>query len=169
MNDYLAKPFKENDLLDKIAHWARNLQQQYGGKQASTNLPRIDLSFLQQQTRNNKTFIREMISIFLNQNPREITKLQNAINKADYKTIYKTAHSLRNTIGFFGLTPAIGAELLAIEKQAMAGEDTSGLQELFDKIHAICKQAVTDLKGLSHKTVPPSAALHGNRSPASSG
>ncbi len=146
MNDYLAKPFKEPDLLDKIAHWARQLNNQSAADKPDAPIARIDLSFLIQQTRNNRAFIHEMINIFKNQNPRDIAKLKAAIGKADFKTIYKTTHSLRNTIGFFGLTAAIGSELLTMEKLAMAAEDPEQIRQLFEKVSAVCKQAVVDLK-----------------------
>lgn len=146
MNDYLAKPFKETDLLDKIAHWAQQLHHQSSSTTSDTPIPRIDLSFLIQQTSNNRAFINEMISIFRKQNPRDLAKLKAAIGKADFKTIYKTTHSLRNTIGFFGLTAAIGGELLTMEKLAMASEDVNKIMELFERVHVVCKQAVADLK-----------------------
>jgi signal transduction histidine kinase/response regulator of citrate/malate metabolism len=146
MNDYLAKPFKEHDLLDKIAHWAQVLHHQSSSTSSNASIPRIDLSFLVQQTSNNRAFINEMISIFRKQNPRDLAKLKTAIGKEDFKTIYKTTHSLRNTIGFFGLTPAIGSELLTMEKLAMASEDADKISQLFEKVNLVCKQAVADLK-----------------------
>jgi signal transduction histidine kinase/FixJ family two-component response regulator len=146
MNDYLAKPFKETDLLDKIAHWAQQLNNKQSPTTPNSPLPRIDLSFLIQQTRNNRAFIHEMIHIFKNQHPKDIAKLKTAIGKADFKGIYKTTHSLRNTIGYFGLTPAIGSELQRMEKLAMAGEDPEQIRLLFEKVSAVCKQAVADLK-----------------------
>jgi signal transduction histidine kinase/response regulator of citrate/malate metabolism len=145
MNDYLAKPFKESDLLDKIEHWAQ-LQHTISAAGGDEPLPRIDLSFLLKQTRNNKAFIDEMITIFKKQNPKDIARLKAAIAKADFKTIYKTVHSLRNTIGFFGLTPAVGNELLQMEKLALAAEDVATIQVHLDKVSAVCNQAVTDLK-----------------------
>lgn len=146
MNDYLAKPFKEPDLLDKIAYWALQLNGNGSPHTADSPVPRIDLSFLKQQTRNNSAFIHEMINIFRKQNPRDLARLKAAIAKEDFKTIYKTTHSLRNTIGFFGLTPAIGSELLSMEKLAMAAEDPEQIKQFFEKVNVVCKQAVADLK-----------------------
>jgi signal transduction histidine kinase/DNA-binding response OmpR family regulator len=145
MNDYLAKPFRETDLLDKIEHWAQQQQKKAPGRQQATPLPKIDLSFLLEQTKNNKTFICEMIKIFRKQYPRDAARLTTAIAKNDHTTIYKTTHSLRNTIGFFGLTPLIGNELLAMEKLALTGENTQAIKELFEQVKAVCEQAVKDL------------------------
>lgn len=149
MNDYLAKPFREHDLLNKIAHWAQVLQDQPVQNTGNSTIPRIDLSFLIRQTNNNRVFIQEMISIFRKQNPRDLAKLKTAIDKADFKTIYKTTHSLRNTIGFFGLTPAIGPALLAMEKLAMASEDPERIMQLFEQVQVVCRQAVADLQNVS--------------------
>lgn len=142
MNDYLAKPFREPDLLDKIAYWSSLSEKGPGFK-------RIDLSFLLEQTRNNKTFIREMIRIFLKQYPKDREKLKNAIIKQDHKQIYKTAHALRNTVGLFGLSSVIGNPLLEIEKLALAKENAKDIQELHNKIIPLFEEAVKELQSFN--------------------
>ncbi len=99
--DYLAKPFKEPDLLDKIAHWAASSTNNPAADKPTRYINMIDLSFLVRQ-RGTTGLHHEMINIFKNQNPRDIAKLKTAIGKEDLKAIYKTIP--RNTIGFFGLT-----------------------------------------------------------------
>jgi CheY-like chemotaxis protein len=145
MNDYLAKPFKEQDLLDKIAHWASRQPNSAAKKGKKKTSPRIDLSFLLKQTNNNKAFIGEMIRIFVKQYPKDRDKLYAAIGKKDFKTAYKTTHSLRNTIGFFGLTPLIGNDLLVMEKLALAGDSPEKIKQLFDGVSKICNEALTEL------------------------
>lgn len=142
MNDYLAKPFRESDLLDKIAYWAALSEKVENG----TTFKRIDLSFLLEQTRNNKTFIREMIRIFLKQYPKDREKLKNAISKQDFKQIYKTTHALRNTVGLFGLSSVIGNPLLEIEKLALANENVENIQQLHNKLIPLFEEAVRELE-----------------------
>jgi signal transduction histidine kinase/CheY-like chemotaxis protein len=144
MNDYLAKPFREADLLDKIAYWATLA----AGNQdpAHPSFKRIDLSFLLEQTRNNKTFIREMIRIFLKQYPKDSEKLKNAISKQDYKQIYKTVHALRNTVGLFGLSSSIGNPLLEMEKLALANENVEGIERLYNKVSPLFAEAIKELE-----------------------
>ncbi len=144
MNDYLAKPFKESTLLMKIAACAAEKdvpadEQAYEGK------PVIDLSFLIQQTKNNRTFIEEMIRIFIGQNPGDIAALHDAINKADFPAIYRIAHGLHNTIGFFGLNNVIGNELMEIEKLSRLNKDITEIKACFTKVKFICGRAVTEL------------------------
>lgn len=144
MNDYLAKPFREPDLLDKIAYWASLAEQQKDP--AHPSFKRIDLSFLLEQTRNNKTFIREMIRIFLKQYPKDKAKLINAISKQDYKQVYKTVHALRNTVGLFGLSAIIGNPLLEMEKLALAHENMEGIQQIHDRTIPLFEEAVKELE-----------------------
>lgn len=146
MNDYLSKPFREADLLHKIGDWAIH-QKDTVPCEVKGGIPeKIDLSFLKEQTRNNRTFILDMIHIFRKQNPKDLKALQKAIDREDYNAIYKTAHSLRNTIAFFGLIPIIGEELLCMEKLAFAHEGTDKIKNLFNKVNTACNEAVAELK-----------------------
>ncbi len=144
MNDYLSKPFKENELLVKMSRW-------FSEKSASGNMNYhegkvIDFSFLMEQTKNNSAFIAEMISIYQQQNPQDILTLENAIVESDFSKIYKTAHALRNMIGFFGLTNFIGDELLLIEKLAKSSVDIITIKQKFDKVKRICQRALIEMK-----------------------
>ncbi len=141
MNDYLSKPFKEIDLLNKIARWNKDA----GMTKAAENKI-IDLSFLLSQTRDNRPFIIEMITLFKQQNPKEIAKLQEAIAVTDYAEIYRVTHTIRNTTGFFGIDHLIGNELVTIEKLARAGAGIEEINQLYAKVEAVCKKAVAELE-----------------------
>lgn len=141
MNDYLSKPFKESDLLSKITRWVKD----EGTNESSEDKRMIDLSFLMQQTKSNRTFILEMINIFKEQNPKDIVVLQDAINKGDFTLIYKTTHSLRNAIGFFGLINSIGNELVTMERLSRSNSNLDEIKQYFDKVKTVCKQAVSEL------------------------
>ncbi|MBC7874595.1 MAG: response regulator, partial [Ferruginibacter sp.] len=143
MNDYLSKPFKEDDLLVKIARWSNgSIEANQEAKQF------IDLSFLLKQTRNNRSFILDMITIFKQQNPKDITALKEAIGKNDYPVVYKITHTIRNTIGFFGLDRFISHELLNMEKLAKSGNGMEEISSLFSGVETVCRQAVDELETL---------------------
>jgi signal transduction histidine kinase/DNA-binding response OmpR family regulator len=150
MNDYLSKPFKETDLLNKIASWAQRKEQTFTETgEDITSAVGIDLSFLLAQTRNNKSFVGEMINIFKEQNPKDLAALKIAIERADYKAIYKAAHTVRNGIVFFGLSRIIGDNLLHIEKMALANEAASNMTQHLEKIIEVCNAAVLKLDNLN--------------------
>ncbi len=145
MNDYLSKPFKENDLLIKIARWGNG----NGSSAANESKQIIDLSFLLKQTRNNRPFILDMITIFKQQNPKDIATLKEAIEQNDYPAIFRITHTIRNTVGFFGLNQLIGHELLTIEKLAKSGSGIDEIKQLFSAVEPVCQQAVGELETLN--------------------
>lgn len=144
MNDYLAKPFKEEDLLQKIAAWPPK-----GKTEPLTRRNLIDLSFLKQQTRGNESFIMEMAELYKKEAPANVELLRVAIANKNFDTVYKTAHLIRNMIGFFGLQTLIGMELLEIENSARAQGNIDEIGTLFIKVETICQQALSELEQMN--------------------
>ncbi|WP_343702802.1 ATP-binding protein [Chitinophaga sp.] len=128
MNDYLPKPFREHELMQAIA----NCRQQR----------LIDLSFLREQTHNNISFIREMMRTFLKQTPKDLAALQKALARKDGEAVYKIAHTLRTSVGFFGLQQYIGEDLLYMEKHRDSEENR------FLHVQAVCEEAMEELRQL---------------------
>lgn len=128
MNDYLPKPFRENELLKAIAG----------------NLPVTvtDLSFLKEQTRNNIPFIQEMINTFIKQTPKDLAALQKAMKAGNGEMIYKIAHTMSTSVGYFGLKPHIGKDLVHMQQKREADE------KRFLKVKKICQQAIKELQQL---------------------
>jgi signal transduction histidine kinase/DNA-binding response OmpR family regulator/predicted hydrocarbon binding protein len=149
INDYLAKPFAENDLLFKIAHWIKD--DEPTSENATVNAPVsiIDLSFLQKQTRNNAGAIAEMIRIFREENPIAISTLETAISQKDFTTIYKTVHSLKSETSMFGLRPLVSHDLTNIEERARANKEIDEIEKCFKRIKQVCEQAVDELGTVS--------------------
>jgi signal transduction histidine kinase/AmiR/NasT family two-component response regulator/predicted hydrocarbon binding protein/HPt (histidine-containing phosphotransfer) domain-containing protein len=148
MNDYLSKPFSETELLLKMAMWDAYISREPELELSTGRIKIIDLSFLIRQTNNNRPFIKEMISIFTQQNPQDLATLQEAIDNANWQLIYKTTHAIRNAVGFFGINHLIGNDLLVVEKLAKTGEQIEEIRLIFNKIKSVCEQAVNELEGL---------------------
>jgi len=145
MNDYISKPFTEKGLLVKIA-------QHIHDKEAvldKTNL--VDLDYLKKQTANNTLFMREMIDIFKTQNPGVITQLEKAIEANDFTGIYKAVHSLRNTIGLFGLGNILNEPLMNMEKLSSGRTGIQQLQSDFETVRSVCAGAIKELEMLDAK------------------
>jgi CheY-like chemotaxis protein len=145
INDYLAKPFAENDLLFKIAHWIK--EDEPASDHAAVNAPVsiIDLSFLKKQTRNNTSAIAEMIRIFREENPVVISTLEKAIGEKDFITIYKTVHSLKSETSMFGLRPLVSHDLTNIEERARTMKEIDEIGKCFQRVKQVCEQAVCEL------------------------
>ena len=149
INDYLAKPFAESDLLFKIAHWIKDDEPTTANANVNAPVSIIDLSFLRKQTRNNAGAIAEMIRIFREENPKDIATLEAAISQTDYPTIYKTVHSLKNETSMFGLRPLVSHDLTSIEEKARANKDIAEIKRSFERIQQVCEQAACELETVS--------------------
>ncbi len=139
MNDYISKPFREEELLEKIAYWLSE-KKTAGGEDSI-----IDLSFLRQQTHNNEPFILEMVAFFRDNNPGDVAQLESAIASQDYDTIYRTTHRLRNTILFFGLQKLVGAQLEHMENLSGTSRGIEEITTLFREIKPVFERAVREL------------------------
>lgn len=105
MNDYLSKPFKESELYNVLYKCIsgkaeiKTVPLQQGGAGANA----LDLSELKELAKGNNEFMKEMIEIFLEQNPLDIAQLEAAINENDFEAIQATAHRMKTSVGFIGL------------------------------------------------------------------
>jgi HPt (histidine-containing phosphotransfer) domain-containing protein len=132
----------------------------------------IDLSYLTVLSKGNSQFVKEMIRIFLNENPREIDMLEEGIREKDFEKINVAAHKLRSTAPFVGIDKLIEADISKIEKLAVEnsvlkkfeidpGDKSPDIQkieivttdktviatieQLFKKIKLICEKAREEL------------------------
>jgi CheY-like chemotaxis protein len=142
INDYLPKPFSEADLLKTISYWiSKNKITQSCREEKLT-----DLSFLQNQTRNNEAVIKEIITLFINQNPQDIAGLNASIEAGDYKAVYKQAHSLKSGLALFGLDKHARESLTKLEAIAHEEGPVEEMKAHFAAIENCCNQALQELK-----------------------
>src|ERR1041384_2200478 len=106
----------------------------------------IDLDYLSALAKGNKAFIKEMISIFLSDNPRELTAIETAISTKNFEEIKQTAHKLKSTLPVIGLDRLIGKEILEIESLALQKTDLQGIETRFKKVKDTCEKAYPELK-----------------------
>ena len=153
MNDYLSKPFKEIDLF--------NIVNQYLGTQTELNnvdkeqplennvatsntYVIISPEHLYSLSRGNNTFIKEIIQLFLDQNPIEIKEIEKAIHQQDYAVISSIAHKMKTSVGFIGIEHLL-APLNQLEKLAISQGGTHDIQNLFTGVKTTCGKAVVEL------------------------
>jgi signal transduction histidine kinase/DNA-binding NarL/FixJ family response regulator len=141
MNDYISKPFREAELLRKMHYWLA----QDTGSNADGLV--VDLGFLKQQTRGNKTFILEMIRFFKAHIAGELQLLKGTIDAGDFEGIYKKTHQLRNSTALFGLNRTIGVQMQQMESFGRAGNNLDKIAALYEEIVPVFEQAVRELSG----------------------
>lgn len=148
MNDYLSKPFKEIDLFNIVNLYIGSKKQHHIQEIESISSEHhaiINKEHLNTLSRGNKAFIKEIIDIFLEQNPNELVELEKSILAKDYSAIRSISHKMKTSVGFIGINQLL-PELSTIEKMAINEGDINNIQSKFTHVKTICHQATIELK-----------------------
>ena len=154
MNGYVSKPFKPKDLYNNIVSvFRKNLNKQENkniiavtGKNGVTeNL--IDIYFLKEQVNGKMHAVKELIEIFIEDTPRDIEALGDAISKKDYILIEKISHQLVSSFSIIGITSAVQI-LKAIEYNASNQKELAVLKDLFSQLIEITAKVKTQIDEL---------------------
>ncbi len=148
MNDYITKPFKTESLLGLISKYIDqgNLAIKKSLSLESKKGKVTDISFLREFANGKETFVKEMIQIFLEQNPNDIKILNEALKENNFNIIRATTHSLQTSLGFIGFPKEAMNELKLIEQLAIKNEDMNLITEKLQSIITKCSQAQQELK-----------------------
>ncbi len=145
MNDYLAKPFKPNQLNKKIIALFKSSSIKNKNplkKESQKNI--IDAAFLNEQVHGNKAAVKELINIFLDDTPSDINLLETAINNSDFNSIEKITHKLVSSYSILGATNAINI-FKKIESQSGKKISIKELKILFEQIKKINSSIETEI------------------------
>jgi CheY-like chemotaxis protein/HPt (histidine-containing phosphotransfer) domain-containing protein len=148
MDDYISKPFDEDDLIETIAKYTVNKKPAVSESilSAVTETDKLyNLSSLQHLSRGSNEFEVKMLSIFVEQTTETIEKITEAILLADYIEVSRLIHKIKPSIESLGIT-AITKELQLLEKTAKDTTDKEKISFLFDSIKAILEKVVIQLQ-----------------------
>ena len=154
MNAYVAKPFKQEDLLNEI----HAVIEKKTGKQISilldledfpvvlNNKKNIDFSYLDELSggQADDDFKKEMIDLFIQKMPPDLLLLEKAVHEKEYNHIKRIAHDMKSSLSMFKLEKEV-KYLEEIEKSIDTSTFNGELinkfaffkQDLFDVIHRL--------------------------------
>ncbi|CAC9974683.1 response regulator [Flavobacterium panici] len=110
MNGYVPKPFKQAVLLEAIKTVMNK-------DIPLTQKRNIDLSFIDEVSCGDPDFRQDMIHLFLEKIPNEVTQLEEAILKNDVDTAKKISHTMKSSLDIF-LLKDLSNYVSIIEKEA---------------------------------------------------
>ena len=161
MNDYLSKPFKEIDLYNIIianlgnkveSNTVKATANTGSSTPVTTQYKIINTVHLNALSRGNMSFIKEIVTIFLKQNPIEIKELEQEIKLKNYDAIRSIVHKMKTSVGFIGLEQLL-EPLNQIETLAMENSNITNIQLLFNHIKTTCEEAIYELTALIEKKI----------------
>ena len=143
MNDFLAKPFKPDDLYELVDRWLPEGPDGGGGTVERRSLPRPEHSTPPVDLEGFRTLMREAgveevadatVEIYLSEAPRIFGQVEEAVRSGDPEAARRAAHSLKSASG--NIRAARLADLLqAMEASGKAG-DLAGVQGAFPALQA---------------------------------
>ncbi|MGV3637192.1 MAG: response regulator, partial [Flavobacteriales bacterium] len=95
MNAVLTKPFQEAELLNLIARFVP--------PDRSGTAPLVDLTKLKEIARGDQAFVQRMIDLFIDQAPRTMEEMQQALEAGDPARIGELAHRLKSSLDSLGV------------------------------------------------------------------
>jgi len=106
----------------------------------------VNIDYLTQLSRGNTKFVKEMIRIFLSENPEEMKVLESAIREKDFEVIRSSTHKLRSTLPYLGLDRVVEKEISEIEALAQNRSGIDQIGKFFVRIKETCEQACSELQ-----------------------
>ncbi len=158
MTDYLSKPFKEIDLYNLLNAYLGDknvinsaIESSYTEAQQSSlqddtkKYTVISVEHLHSLSRGNTTFIKEIIHLFLEQNPIEINDVEKAIEHKDYAVISSVSHKMKTSVGFIGIEQLL-QPLNQLEKLAINQGNANDILGIFKNVKTTCHKASMELR-----------------------
>jgi DNA-binding response OmpR family regulator len=153
MNDYLSKPFEEEDLIRLIAKWLGR-ETHFGPAKTTTvtNAPLYDLSKLKQITRGDEKFIVKMLHVFINETMSGIMNLECAFEEKDIKQVKFLAHRMKSSLNnlniFSAARIAEQIELMQWSEQELPAFENHihAFKQIIDEVIPLIKAEYPDLQ-----------------------
>lgn len=155
MNAYVSKPFHTEELLLKMAsvliNGAANLQDSPKAETppppAQRPIPEqvTQMNFLTQFTAGNEEKKMKYIRMFLDNGPRLIRQVREALDTRNYAQLKIAAHSLKPQLSYMGIKED-DSRIFLIEQIADQPAHHDRLPDLVDYLEKICEKAFQELK-----------------------
>ncbi len=89
--------------------------------------------------------IKEIMNSFLEEIPKELLSINEAISKIDFVGIKKASHSMRSTVSIMGIS-ILDPILKEMEDLGTMATDPEKIKVLSQKLNIVCQQAIKEIE-----------------------
>ena len=104
-----------------------------------------DLSYLKELTGNSDEKMKKYVGIYLQQTPRNLEELEQAIDREDVKTVSRVVHTMKPHLAYMGMD-ATSELVLKIEGELKESSDLDSSRPYLDKLNEDCRKSVEELR-----------------------
>jgi len=147
MNDYLAKPFNPNNLLEILKkHFNPSKQELSDLDETEIESAVFNLDYLLEVCGDNREFLIEMIGMFKTDIPLLIAEMKEHFKNEDFNELSRTAHKGKSTAGYMNAESMRNLFIsIEVEVKKTTFENTL-LTQYIDEIERIFKKIITELQ-----------------------
>ncbi|MCF8294776.1 MAG: PAS domain S-box protein [Bacteroidales bacterium] len=154
MDDFITKPFDENDFLRKIEHQLNKSSSQLNAPvsvEASSfqspieNQKLYDLSYLIELSRGRHEFVKKMMILFCNLIEENANIIEDAYRQQDLKTIQQTAHRIKPSVNQMGVH-SLSDKIRELELYSMQNGSWDLLGKLIQTILGTLRLVVSEIR-----------------------
>jgi PAS domain S-box-containing protein len=155
MNDYLSKPFREENLFTiikrnlKSATMDKNIendpaqQQTAGNTGDKTSL--YDLTMVRSVSGGDEAFIKKMVELFIETVPPSLHDLHEAVGLQQWERVGKVAHKLKSTVDSMGID-TLREDIRSIESNGKHQQNVEAIPSLVQKVNEVVNACILQLK-----------------------
>jgi PAS domain S-box-containing protein len=156
MNDYLSKPFEEEELIESCSNWIlKGNKTEKNSKNSSSDITTLqpeypneklfDLFKLEQVSKGNEAFVNKMVLMFIEQAEDAIQKFGEYAESQDYTKIKSLAHKLKPSFDNMGIN-ILKHEIREIEQIDAIQPDLERLTYLLNVVENILRKVISQLQ-----------------------
>lgn len=150
MNDFLSKPFEEQQLIQIVARYIAKqtsaaVPEQQNVVEPSTELPLYDLQRLITMTKGDEGFLQKMLQIFVSTMPESIKDMQEAFDTKNWEHLGALAHRVKSSLKGLGINTIID-DVLLLEHNAKEECDHESIAAAFQRIKEVVYKSIEQIK-----------------------
>lgn len=145
MDDYLTKPVSENDLIQTLLKWTKQIHtsKEYQTYEHSNEEQTIDWELSLKLANNNTELAVDMLKMLVDSNPKTRQDIHAAYQSQEFDTLLSHVHKLH------GASSYIGAPRL---KRLSASYETKLKKKYYNQLEEVHQQLLTELEKISKES-----------------
>ncbi|MCK4663807.1 MAG: response regulator [Bacteroidales bacterium] len=144
MNDYISKPFKTEEIFEKID----KLFIKPSDTDKKTKY--VNLSYLESISEGNVELIKDLIEIFKSQVPDFIEEMDRHLKNHEYKRLASVAHRAKSSVGMMGISE-LEMEMKTLEILGNGEKEIEKYPEIIENFKKITSKSLIELQLIINK------------------
>jgi CheY-like chemotaxis protein/HPt (histidine-containing phosphotransfer) domain-containing protein len=144
MDDYLAKPIVEADLIESIL--SNSTGSNTGKNDLSSSVNKLyDLNMIHSVSGGDAAFIKKMILLFIDTVPQNVQDLVDATDQKNWEQVAKMAHKLKSTIDSMGIR-SLHDQIRAVEMNAKKQDQLERMPDIVRQVESVVSVCIKQLR-----------------------